>query len=125
MQRVFGLDGQASPRRGGRLRLIATSSDPRVPERLVAHLDKLSRRLAQRASGWGSAACSNLKGIGTNTEFCGRSNQHPYEVLLGVQGIEHRTTRVQKAPIMSLLLGRGDSQNTARGLALIGLSGAS
>lgn len=28
-------------------------------------------------------------------EFCGRPDQHPYELLLGVEGIEHRTTRVR------------------------------
>jgi transposase InsO family protein len=27
-------------------------------------------------------------------EFCGRVEQHPYELLLGVEGIGHRTTRV-------------------------------
>jgi len=38
MQRAFGLDGLACPYCGGRLRLIATIFDPRVAERLVAHL---------------------------------------------------------------------------------------
>jgi hypothetical protein len=38
MQRAFGLDVLACPRGGGRLRLIATISDPRVAERLVAQL---------------------------------------------------------------------------------------
>jgi transposase InsO family protein len=28
-------------------------------------------------------------------EFCGRPEQHPYELLLAVEGIEHRTTRVR------------------------------
>ena len=37
MKRAFGLDVLACPR-AGRLRLIATISDPRVAERLVAHL---------------------------------------------------------------------------------------
>src|SRR5262249_122379 len=27
-------------------------------------------------------------------EFCGRADQHPYELLLAMEGIEHRTTRV-------------------------------
>ena len=27
-------------------------------------------------------------------EFCGRPAAHPYELLLGMEGIEHRTTRV-------------------------------
>src|SRR5438132_1635307 len=27
-------------------------------------------------------------------EFCGRPESHPYELLLGMEGIEHRTTRV-------------------------------
>jgi transposase InsO family protein len=27
-------------------------------------------------------------------EFCGRPELHPYELLLGMEGIEHRTTRV-------------------------------
>jgi transposase InsO family protein len=27
-------------------------------------------------------------------QFCGRSETHPYELLLGTEGIEHRTTRV-------------------------------
>ena len=36
MQRAFRLDVLACPRCGGRLRLIATISDPRVAERLVA-----------------------------------------------------------------------------------------
>ncbi len=28
-------------------------------------------------------------------EFCGRPEQHPYELLLAVEGIEHRTTKVR------------------------------
>jgi len=28
-------------------------------------------------------------------EFCGRPEQHPCELLLGVEGVEHRTTRVR------------------------------
>jgi transposase InsO family protein len=28
-------------------------------------------------------------------EFCGREEAHPYELLLAVEGIEHRTTRVR------------------------------
>jgi transposase InsO family protein len=28
-------------------------------------------------------------------EFCGRADQHPFELLLGVENIEHRTTRVR------------------------------
>lgn len=28
-------------------------------------------------------------------EFCGREEQHPYELLLAMEGIEHRTTRVR------------------------------
>jgi transposase InsO family protein len=28
-------------------------------------------------------------------EFCGREESHPYELLLAVEGIEHRTTRVR------------------------------
>jgi len=83
MQRVFGLDGLASPRCGGRLRLIATISDLRVVERLVAHLDKLSRRLASRASDWGSAACSNFKAIGTNTGMSDESWPHQSSIRLG------------------------------------------
>jgi transposase InsO family protein len=27
-------------------------------------------------------------------EFCGREDQHPYELLLAMEGVEHRTTRV-------------------------------
>ena len=27
-------------------------------------------------------------------EFCGREDQHPYELLLALEGIQHRTTRV-------------------------------
>jgi hypothetical protein len=38
VQRAFGLDVLACPHGGGRLRLIATISDPRVAERLVAQL---------------------------------------------------------------------------------------
>jgi transposase InsO family protein len=28
-------------------------------------------------------------------EFCGKAEQHPYELLLAMEGIEHRTTRVR------------------------------
>jgi len=28
-------------------------------------------------------------------EFCGRPEQHPYELLLALEGIEHRTTKVR------------------------------
>jgi hypothetical protein len=38
MRRAFGLDVLACPRCGGRLQLIATISDPRVIERILAHL---------------------------------------------------------------------------------------
>ncbi len=38
MERAFGLDVLACPRCGGRLRLLASISDPRVVERLLAHL---------------------------------------------------------------------------------------
>jgi len=38
MQRAFGLDVLACPRCGGRLRLIATISDPPVVEQILAHL---------------------------------------------------------------------------------------
>ncbi len=27
-------------------------------------------------------------------EFCGRPEQHPYDLLLAVEGIEHRTNKV-------------------------------
>ncbi|MBX7259784.1 MAG: integrase core domain-containing protein, partial [Candidatus Hydrogenedentes bacterium] len=29
-------------------------------------------------------------------EFCGRPDQHPYELFLQLEGIEHRTTRVRR-----------------------------
>lgn len=29
-------------------------------------------------------------------EFCGRSNRHPYELFLQLEGIEHRTTKVRR-----------------------------
>jgi transposase InsO family protein len=29
-------------------------------------------------------------------EFCGRPDQHPYELFLQLEGIEHRTTRVKR-----------------------------
>lgn len=29
-------------------------------------------------------------------EFCGRADQHPYELFLQLEGIEHRTTRVRR-----------------------------
>jgi transposase InsO family protein len=28
-------------------------------------------------------------------EFCGRADQHPFELLLAIEGIEHRTTKVR------------------------------
>jgi len=31
-------------------------------------------------------------------EFCGRPNQHPYELFLQLEEIEHRTTRVRRPP---------------------------
>jgi hypothetical protein len=39
----------------------------------------------------------------TGHEFCGREESHPYELLLGMEDIEHRTTRIspRRAPTAS------------------------
>ena len=39
--------------------------------------------------------CGN-NGIDNGREFCGRPDQHPYELFLQLEEIEHRTTRVRR-----------------------------
>ena len=53
------------------------------------HWDPLSTRLAPMLVTVGAVLTDNGR------EFCGKPESHPYELLLAVEGIEHRTTKVR------------------------------